>query len=137
MAIKPKATVNQFITSFIGIFFGILAGAFGIIIFPLMLLSFFTVSKFLVMSLFLGMTVIGTVIAVLGVRWKYNINEIPVLQATLKLVGIIGLLPLVSYVPAMFIGRTPVAKDLTLIFGVTIWLLIIGIITYFTLKLSK
>lgn len=129
--------MSQFINLFATIFLAILVGASAGIFFPLIFLSFFTVSKFLLGTLFLGITIIATVIALFIVRREYDMSDIPPFQGSSKLVGIIALLPLLSYGPAMIIRHTPDAKDLSIIFSVTIWLLVVGLVTYLMLKFSK
>ncbi len=129
--------MNQFITLFVTIFLAIVVGASATIFLPLLLLSFFTVSKSLLGVLFLAVTVVATTIALFVVRREYDMSDIPSFQGSIQLVGIIALFPLLSYGPAMFIGRTPDAKDLSFIFAVTIWLLVIGCVTYLILKFSK
>lgn len=132
MDIKQKATTNKFILFFVVIFLAILFGAFMVVIFPLMLLSFFSVSKFLFGLIFLGITIIATLVAMFVVKREYDISELSAFKTSLKLVGTIGFLPLIAYGPLFVLQH-----DFKGSFQVIVWLLIIGLVVYLKLKLSN
>lgn len=131
MNTKPKVTTNKFIAFFAVIFFTILFGSFLAIVFPLMFLSFFSLSKFLVGTMLFGITIVATILAMFVVRREYDMSELPAFKASLKLAGVIGFLPLVAYGP-MFILQ----QNFKGLLQVIVWLFVIGLIVYLLLKFS-
>lgn len=131
---KPKATANHFIAFFITIFASILTGLFAVVVLPLTLLSFFTLSGIVVGRLFLGITIVSAVIAAFIAQRAYDISELSPLKTSVKLIAVIGFLPFIIEGSMLIAVGWWDPKTLKIISGVIVWLLVIGLIAYFSLK---
>ncbi|MDD5083905.1 MAG: hypothetical protein PHT88_03135 [Candidatus Moranbacteria bacterium] len=97
LTLKPKTSVHGFITLFISYFLVFTTVAF----FTLMLLGYLSLT-----SLF-GASIIGSITAMLCAQWKNDTSELPIIKTALKLIGVIGFLPLISFGPLLIIRRNP------------------------------